>query len=104
MHFPRAEPASRKALHADIRNSRLRSTESKKLLIDLTPLGRMVCNLVENAIKHTDRSGMLIACREANGCLEIAVTDTGHGTPAEHLTWIEEECKRLRNAALSGMR
>lgn len=47
----------------------------------------MVRNLVENAIKHTDRSGMLIACREAEGCLKSPsqTPGTAHPSRTPHL-------------------
>jgi two-component system, OmpR family, sensor kinase len=47
-------------------------------------LGRMVMNLVGNAIKYTPRGGKVtVSCRVAGGRYLLTVADTGAGIPAE---------------------
>jgi CheY-like chemotaxis protein/anti-sigma regulatory factor (Ser/Thr protein kinase) len=64
---------------------------------DRTLLGRMLRNLVENALRYTDTGGVAIACHGADGTLRLEVHDTGIGIPAEHLTWIWEEFHQVSN-------
>lgn len=46
-------------------------------------LERMLGNLVSNALRYTDRGGVLLACRERGGTLLIQVWDTGRGMGAD---------------------
>ena len=64
---------------------------------DPTLLGRMIRNLVENAIRYTQRGGIRIACQPAGGMVRIAVSDTGIGIPPEHLERIFEEFHQVGN-------
>jgi two-component system, chemotaxis family, CheB/CheR fusion protein len=48
-------------------------------------LQRIVHNLVSNAIRHTDKGGVLIACRRRGESLCIQVWDTGPGIPEDQL-------------------
>ena len=53
---------------------------------DPARLRSVLLNLVGNAIEHNHAGGSVeIATRADNGSVEIAVTDTGPGIPAEHL-------------------
>jgi CheY-like chemotaxis protein len=48
-------------------------------------LGRMVGNLVSNAIRYTEEGRVLVGCRREAGALRIEVHDTGIGiAPEEH--------------------
>jgi len=49
---------------------------------DAALLERMLGNLVSNAMRYTDRGGVLLACRERGGTLLIQVWDTGRGITA----------------------
>lgn len=50
-------------------------------------LERMLSNLVSNAMRYTDRGGVLLACRERGDTLLVQVWDTGRGlTPDERDT------------------
>lgn len=62
-------------------------------------LERMLSNLVSNAIRYTDKGGVVLAARAHNGVLKIAVRDTGIGIPAESHRTIFEEFVQLNNDA-----
>ena len=56
---------------------------------------RIVRNLVANAIRYTDRGGLLLGCRRQEGGLRIEVWDTGRGIPAEKHREIFREFAQL---------
>jgi CheY-like chemotaxis protein/anti-sigma regulatory factor (Ser/Thr protein kinase) len=60
-------------------------------------LGRMVRNLVENALRYTEVGRIGIECRKVDGGLSIEVHDTGIGIPLEHLDRIWEEFHQVGN-------
>ncbi|WP_172428381.1 hybrid sensor histidine kinase/response regulator [Azospirillum brasilense] len=64
---------------------------------DRVLLGRMLRNLVENAIHYTERGRVEIGCTMLDGVLRIAVQDTGIGIPEEHGSRIWEEFHQVNN-------
>lgn len=52
-------------------------------------------NLVGNAIKYTDRGGVLLVARVRRDCFALQVWDTGCGIPAEYLPRIYDEFFRI---------
>ncbi|MFP3480979.1 HAMP domain-containing sensor histidine kinase, partial [Burkholderia sp. SIMBA_057] len=50
---------------------------------DRVLLGRMLRNLVDNAIRYTDRGRVMVDCRPQGTRLCIEVHDTGLGIPPE---------------------
>jgi CheY-like chemotaxis protein len=50
---------------------------------DLILLERVLLNLVSNAIRYTDRGGVLVGCRRRGGELRIEVSDSGIGIPED---------------------
>ncbi|HEY0834883.1 MAG TPA: chemotaxis protein CheB [Azospirillum sp.] len=62
-------------------------------------LGRILQNLVANAVKYTARGRVLVGCRRAGAGLRIQVWDTGEGIPPEQLTAIFEEFHQIGNPA-----
>ncbi len=59
----------------------------------------LVRNLVDNAIKFSQRGGTVtLAAREANHCVELDVTDTGIGMPEEALPRIFDRFYRVDRA------
>ncbi|UEM07474.1 PAS domain S-box protein (plasmid) [Skermanella rosea] len=64
---------------------------------DRTLLGRMVRNLVENAVRYTGSGHISVACRQGDGRLRIAIEDTGIGIPPGDLDRIWEEFQQVGN-------
>jgi PAS domain S-box-containing protein len=64
---------------------------------DRVLLGRMLRNLIENAVRYTERGGLRVVCRPAGDRLCIEVADTGIGIPADHLPRIWEEFHQVGN-------
>jgi CheY-like chemotaxis protein/anti-sigma regulatory factor (Ser/Thr protein kinase) len=58
-------------------------------------LKRVLQNFVGNALRYTRRGGVVIGCRRRGASVEFQVWDTGPGVPAEALTAIFEEFRRL---------
>ena len=56
---------------------------------------RILRNLVSNAIRYTDRGGLLLGCRRQEGGLRIEVWDTGRGIPPEKHREIFREFAQL---------
>jgi signal transduction histidine kinase len=65
-------------------------------------LASILHNLVGNAIKYTERGGVLIGCRLHGDTLRIEVCDTGVGIPAEMLEAIFDEYRRLDPSHATG--
>ena len=62
-------------------------------------LGRILQNLVENALRYTDRGRILIGCRRRGGNLRIEVWDTGIGIPVDQQDDIFQEFVQVGNAS-----
>lgn len=68
------------------------------LRTDRIKLGRIVGNLIGNAIKFTERGGINVgAHRNGDGSVVLSVSDSGVGIAPEHLTHIFDEFFQLRN-------
>lgn len=60
---------------------------------------RIVGNLIHNAIRYTDRGGVLVACRSRQGKTWVEVYDTGIGIPTDQMEEIFEEFRQLGDQA-----
>ena len=61
---------------------------------DREKLRQIVLNLLDNAVKFTERGEIKIAASQQNGSLKLVVSDTGIGIPKEDLNKIFEEFHR----------
>jgi signal transduction histidine kinase/CheY-like chemotaxis protein len=59
-------------------------------------LERILRNLVSNAVRYTDRGGVLVGCRR-RGLLRIEVWDTGRGILPAHIQHVFEEFFQIDN-------
>lgn len=69
---------------------------------DALLLGRILGNLLDNALKYTDRGGVLIGCRRRGTSIRIEVWDTGAGIPLEHQVAIFDEFVQLGTGRRNG--
>jgi len=60
-------------------------------------LGRILRNLISNALRYTERGSVLIAARRRGGCIRFQVWDSGRGIPPEHMAHIFQEYFQLSN-------
>ncbi len=54
---------------------------SRHIVSDPHLLEQMLRNMLSNALKYTEKGGVLIGCRRRQGRLSIEVCDTGVGIP-----------------------
>lgn len=58
-------------------------------------LERVLANLVSNALRYTDKGGVIVACRPAGRDVRLEVWDSGIGIPAEHQDAVFGEFYRI---------
>lgn len=81
-----------------------------RVLVDETMIGRVIANLVHNAIKFTDHGAVTISAERSNGkialkptpiqeeWITVAVSDTGIGVPPDQLPRIFERFYKIDRA------
>lgn len=62
---------------------------------DMVLFRRILGNLIANAIRYTERGGVLVGCRRRQGKTWIEVRDSGIGIPEDRINEIFEEFKQL---------
>ncbi|HKW52429.1 MAG TPA: sensor histidine kinase [Stellaceae bacterium] len=91
-----SERAARKGL-------RLRVVRSGAIVrSDRVALAIIVNNLVGNAVRYTERGGILLGCRHRGGRLVVEVHDTGIGIAAKAIPVAFEQFRQLDPAASEG--
>ena len=64
--------------------------------IDARRIGQVLLNLIDNAVSHTPRGGIIkIAASKLDNWLEVSVEDSGEGIPAEDLPNVFERFYRV---------
>lgn len=66
---------------------------------DPLAIERILRNLLANAIRYTDRGGVVVGCRRRGGAAVVEVWDTGRGIPDEKIDYIWEEFFQIDNPA-----
>jgi PAS domain S-box-containing protein len=105
------EPTDISALTADLASNFRSACElaGLNLVVDCSPLNepvyldremweKIVLNLISNAFKFTFVGKIVVTCRAAGGCVEVAIKDTGTGIPVRELPRIFERFHRVENA------
>lgn len=88
-----APEAANKGLQLRWRSTRLAGRT------DAVLFRRILGNLIDNALRYTQRGGVLIACRRRQGKTWVEVWDTGIGIAREHMADIFEEFRQLGDGA-----
>ena len=70
---------------------------SARVNTDPVLLQRILSNLVSNAVRYTERGGVLVSCRQRGPNLQIAVWDTGCGIPDDRREEIFREFVQLHS-------
>jgi PAS domain S-box-containing protein len=85
---------------AQARNLRLRVVGCREVVrSDRSLLRRIVQNYISNALRYTQRGGVLVGCRRRGRELEIAVYDTGPGIALHQRHAMYAEFSRLEHAS-----
>jgi CheY-like chemotaxis protein len=72
------------------------------VLSDFILLERILLNLVSNAVRYTERGGVVVGCRRRGGRLRVDVCDSGPGVPEEQRDNIFREYYQLGAAGSEG--
>lgn len=86
---------------AEEKNISLKCTpirEGLQVFGDKERLKQVLNNLIQNAIKYTEKGGVEISVEEEKKCVTIKVKDTGIGIPEDQLTRIFERFYRVDKA------
>ena len=70
---------------------------SLNIVSDPNMLGRILRNIITNAIRYTEQGAVLVGCRRKGGRVAIAIYDTGPGIEAEYHQAIFREFYQLGN-------
>ncbi len=85
---------------AESRGLRLRSVPSKLIVrTDQVLLHRILSNFIDNALRYTNRGGVVVGCRRREGRVFVEVWDSGVGIPADKRSEIFEEFRQLGDEA-----
>jgi len=91
------EVISELSLKAKEKNLYLEFEEPKefpKILLDSEKIRQVILNLVDNAIRYTQKGGVTVKLQIANGRLQIVVSDTGEGLTKEEKEKLFERFSR----------
>lgn len=86
-----ASMAHRKGLSLSVLSTKACARSDPRLL------GRIVGNLLANAVRYTQRGGVVLGCRREGNGLRIEVWDTGRGIPPDKHGEVFKEFAQLAN-------
>jgi two-component system, sensor histidine kinase len=93
-----ARLAAEYAPRAQAKGLRLRLRAGEHGLIsDPTLLERVIRNYLGNAVRYTQRGGLLLGCRRRGTSLSIELWDTGQGIPVDNLDDVYKEFYQVGN-------
>jgi signal transduction histidine kinase len=85
-------------LQADARELVYRTREtSLAVMADPNLTDLVLRNFISNAIRYTDKGGVLVGCRRRGGAVVVEVWDTGMGIADDHQTEVFKEFHQLGN-------
>jgi CheY-like chemotaxis protein len=85
---------------AESRGLRLRCVPARLTVrTDPVLLQRILGNFIDNALRYTNRGGVVVGCRRRQGKVFVEVWDSGIGIPADKRTEIFEEFRQLGDEA-----
>ena len=67
------------------------------IVTDREKIERVLTNLADNAITHTEQGEITLRAKPAGACIELSVQDTGPGIAPEHVDRIFEEFYQVNN-------
>ena len=83
---------------ASEKNLRLKFIKTRICLnTDYAILDRIIRNLISNAIRYTNKGGVVVGCRRYNGKIMLGVYDTGIGIENDKMESIFNEFHQLHN-------
>jgi CheY-like chemotaxis protein/anti-sigma regulatory factor (Ser/Thr protein kinase) len=97
-----AVQAAAKGIRLRVRVQETARGEPRTIPADPALLERALRSLLANAIRHTDRGGVLLALRGRGAGVEIQVWDTGSGIPPDRLADVFRPYERIPPAPGSG--
>lgn len=62
--------------------------------LDKEKINQVIMNIIDNAIKYTEKGGITVKCKMENGKLKITISDTGLGMDKEQLGEIFQKFNR----------
>jgi signal transduction histidine kinase len=64
---------------------------------DRSKLERILSNLLDNAVKHTNKGGVQLSAHCGENHIGVRISDTGTGIPAEHVPFLFDEFFQVNN-------
>jgi signal transduction histidine kinase/HAMP domain-containing protein len=75
------------------------SPELPAVFADPSKTRQVLANLMSNAVKFTDRGGVLLEARAQDGWVSVSVSDSGIGIPSDALGYIFDEFRQVDSSA-----
>lgn len=78
----------------------LSATPSEDVMVraDIGKIKQVIVNIVDNAIKYTEKGGIKVAVEKDTEHVRIVVSDTGVGIPADEIAILFDKFTRARGA------